>query len=121
MQRVTITTIEAIAPYQGPSVVQGIRLRAVRQKLAVSAWGMNVLEFDPGCASGPDHVKDGQEDVYIVLEGSIDREYGDEQRTLSRGTLALVPPHVRRRFITGAACATLLALGGTLGQAYPQD
>jgi hypothetical protein len=37
---------------------------------------------------------------------------------LSQGDFVRVAPHVKRRFVTRDEGATLLALGGTPGQAY---
>jgi len=118
-----VKKLTEIEPYQGPSAIPGIRFRPVRQALGVTAWGMNVLELDPGCEAYPEHdhhpaTKDGQEEVYLVLEGSVVLRAEGRDRTLVRGDLVRVPPEVTRKFVTLTEGVTLLALGGTPGQAY---
>jgi mannose-6-phosphate isomerase-like protein (cupin superfamily) len=118
-----IKNIQEVAPYQGEHAIPGIRFRAVRQALEVSAWGMNVLEFDPACEGYPahEHVEDGQEEVYVVLDGSIVLVVDGTERTLRRGDMARVPPHRVRKFVTRSEPATLLAIGGTPGKPYAAD
>ncbi|MNC90064.1 Cupin domain protein [compost metagenome] len=92
----------------------------MRSALGVSAWGMNVLELDPGCTGYPehDHEKDGQEEVYVVLDGALTLQAAGEERTLGRGDFVRVGPETRRKFVTGSSGATLLAIGATPGKAY---
>jgi uncharacterized cupin superfamily protein len=120
MDDITVKSIEEIAPYSGPSAIPGIRFRPVRQALGVSAFGMSVLELDPGCAGYPahDHADDGHEEVYLVLRGSIVLQAGGAERTLSQGDIVRVPGGVVRKFITRDQGATLLALGATPGAPY---
>lgn len=120
---VEIKNLKDIAHYQGEHAIPKIRFRPARQALGVSAWGMNVLELDPGCEGYPehDHTADGQEEVYLVLEGTVILHAEGTERTLSRGDFARVDPSVTRKFITRTEGATLLALGGTPGKAYAVD
>lgn len=109
--------------YQGEHAIPKIRFRPARAALGVSAWGMNVLELEPGCDGCPehDHVADGQEEVYVVLEGSVILRAQGQERVLERGDFAKVPPDVTRKLITREHGAVVLALGGTPGQAYAID
>ena len=120
MNEINVQNIEEVAPYEGPHAIEGIRFRAVREALGVSAWGMNVIELDPGCEGHPehDHAKDGQEEVYVVLRGEVELRAGEEARTLHAGAMARVPAGLRRKLVTRAQGATVLALGGTPGQPY---
>lgn len=120
MQNITVKTIEEIPAYDGPGAIAGIRFRTAGRALGVTAWGMNVVELDPDCTDYPehDHAGDGQEEVYVVLRGSIVLEVGGEERELSGGSLVRVPPEVTRKFVTRGQGATLLALGNTPGKAY---
>jgi len=120
MDDITVKSIEEIAPYAGLNAISKIRFRAMRQALGVSAWGMNVFELDPDCAGYPehDHQKDGQEEVYVVLRGSVVLRAGGAERTLSQGDFVRVGPETKRAFVTRSEGATLLALGGTPGKAY---
>jgi uncharacterized cupin superfamily protein len=120
MMTITATNVRDIEHYQGPHAIPGIRFRPARTALGVTAWGMNILEFDPGCEGYPrhDHTGDAQEEVYLVLEGSIVMIADGVERTLNRGDMVRVPPEVVRTFVTRADAATLLAIGATPGQAF---
>ena len=120
MDQITCKKIEDIQPYQGPHAIPGIRFRALREALGVTAWGMNVLELDPGCEGYPehDHVQDGQEEVYLVLEGSIVLRALDTEIVLTRGDAARVPHGVKRKLVTRESGATILAIGATPGKVF---
>ncbi|MCB9538578.1 MAG: cupin domain-containing protein [Myxococcales bacterium] len=121
MSDIVIKPITDIEPYSGPHAIPGIRFRAAREALGVTAWGMNVLELDAGCSAYPehDHQKDGQEEVYIVLDGAAVLHVDDVQRPIEAGDMVRVGPSHRRKFVTHDQGVTLLAIGGTPGQAYP--
>lgn len=120
MDAITVKRIEDIAAYEGPHAIEGIRFRAARDALGISAWGMNVLELDPHCEGYPehDHAADGQEELYVVLRGSIVLRAGEAEQTLQQGDLVRVAPELKRKFVTRDEGATLLALGGTPGKPY---
>lgn len=119
----TIKNIEDIAPYAGEHTIPGIRFRAAREAMGVSAWGMNVLELDPGCEGYPehDHAHDQQEELYVVLSGSLVLQCEGTERVLKVGDMVRVPPEVTRKFVTRGEGARILALGGTPGKAYGPD
>jgi uncharacterized cupin superfamily protein len=120
MEGVFVKKLEGIDPYRGPHQIPGIRFRAVREALGVTAWGMNVLDLDPGCEGYPDHdhLEDEQEEVYFVFEGSVVLLAGGAETTLSRGDFVRVASSVRRKLVTRAEGARVLAIGGTPGHAY---
>jgi len=88
--------------------------------VGVSAWGMNVLRLPPQWADYPnhDHAKDGQEEVYIVLEGDAILHADGESWRLRPGLLARVGAAQKRRIVPGDKGVTLLAIGGTPGKPY---
>ena len=120
MADVTIKRIDEMDHYQGPNALPGIKFRSAGRQLGVSAWGMNVLDLEPNCANHPehDHTKDGQEEVYVVLRGAATLHAGDERFDLKAGAMVRVAPGQKRKFVAGPEGLTLLALGGTPGQAY---
>lgn len=120
MHDITVKAIEDVEPYRGPHEIPGIRFRAIRQALGVTAWGMNIIELDPRSTGYPehDHTHDGQEEVYVVLSGEVVLQTGDATRTLHAGELARVPPEIKRKLVTHDQPARVLALGATAGQAY---
>jgi mannose-6-phosphate isomerase-like protein (cupin superfamily) len=120
MSDLNVKRIEEIDFYKGPNAIAGMRFRPVARGLGVRAWGMSVIEIDPGCTGYPehDHAKDGQEEVYLVLTGSAILDASGEQQTVEVGTLVRVGPTQKRKFLPGPAGVTLLAIGSTPGKAY---
>ena len=120
MADVQVKRIEDIDYYKGPGAIPGIRFHSAARSLGVTAWGMSVLEIEPGCTGYPehDHERDGQEEVYVVLRGSATLEAGDDRVELAEGTLVRVGPKQRRKFLAGGRGVTLLAIGATPGKAY---
>lgn len=119
----TIARAGAIPHYTGEHAIPGIRFRPARQALGVTAFGMNVLELDAGCDAYPehDHRHDGQEEVYVVLDGALVLVTEDGEHPLARGDMARVGAGSVRRLVTREVGATVLALGATPGAAYEAD
>ena len=120
MSDVESKRIEEIEAYAGPNAIPGIRFRPAARKLGVTAWGMNVIEIASGCSAYPehDHVKDGQEEVYLCLRGGGTLHAGDADIALEPGTFVRVAPGQKRKILPGSAGITVLALGATPGKAY---
>ncbi|MBL8683467.1 MAG: cupin domain-containing protein [Myxococcales bacterium] len=120
---VVIKHIEEIAPYEGEHAIQGIRFRPARQALGVSAWGMNVFDIDPHTTGHPehDHKHDGQEELYVVLEGSIVLIADGKETKVTRGQMVRVGPETTRKIVTREEGARVLALGATPNKAYEAD
>jgi uncharacterized cupin superfamily protein len=88
------------------------RFQSLRRELGVSAFGLNLLRLRPG-QRGRIHRHERQEEVYVVLEGTLTLSVGGEERTLARGSVARVGPRVRRQLINrGSELLVLLAVGG---------
>jgi mannose-6-phosphate isomerase-like protein (cupin superfamily) len=89
----------------------------VREHLRIQAFGMNA--YKPGddgtLISEHDEAGSGQEELYIVLDGHATFEVDGESVDAPTGTFVFVRPEARRK-ATGAG--TVLALGGTPGEAY---
>ena len=120
MSDIVALNIDDIAPYEGPHAIPGVRFRAARAAVGVSAWGMNVIELDPHNTGYPehDHEQDGQEELYVVLDGAAVLHANGAETPVRRGDLVRVGPSVTRKFVTGEQGVRLLALGGTPGKAY---
>ncbi len=119
MSELVVHNVSALPFYEGPHAIPGIRFRQARATLGVTAWGMNVLEIAAGCTGYPehDHRKDGQEEVYVVLEGSAVLVADGREYPMPTGAMVRVPPQVTRGFRTEQG-VVLLALGATPGVAY---
>lgn len=120
MSEITIKPIDEVEPYRGPGELEGIEFRPVGRALGVTAWGMNVLKLAPGASTYPehDHGDDGQEEVFLVLEGGATLRAGERDWRLERGDMVRVPPGMKRHWEPGERGVTLLALGATPGKAY---
>lgn len=120
MSDITVTTIGDLGSFQGPNAIPGIKFLPAGRELGVTGLGMNILELDPDCSAYPDHdhAADGQEEVYVVLDGGGTLVAGDQQWPLVAGTLVRVPPDTKRKLVPGTDGLTVLALGATPGKAY---
>ncbi|MGH2842782.1 MAG: cupin domain-containing protein [Solirubrobacteraceae bacterium] len=88
-----------------------VRLRA---QLGVSSFGLNQIALAPGQRSRI-HRHIHQEEVYLVLDGTLTLEFEDGPREYTHGELVRVAPHVRRRLVNRHRTPlSLLALGGSL-------
>jgi len=115
MADVTIKKFDDLDSYQGEG-----RFRYAAKSLGVTSWGMNLLKLPAQWNDYPDHdhTKDGQEEVYLVLEGSAKLVAGSEEFALEPGVFARVGAGQKRKIVPGAKGVTLLAMGGTPGKAY---
>ena len=89
----------------------------VREHLGIHAFGVNA--FTPSengtLIGGHDEVGSGQEELYIVLEGSATFEVDGETVDAPAGTFVFARPGSHRK-ATGNG--TILAVGATPGEAY---
>jgi uncharacterized cupin superfamily protein len=86
-----------------------VRLRA---ELGVTSFGLNQIVLHPG-QRGRIHAHEQQEEVYLVLEGTLSLLVEGEESTHERGELIRVAPGVRRQLVNrGPGNLHLLAIGG---------
>jgi quercetin dioxygenase-like cupin family protein len=88
------------------------RFLPLRRILGVTSFGLNQIVLRPG-QRGRIHRHRDQEEVYLVLSGTLTLVIEREARELEQGELARVAPEVRR-FIAnrGEQDVVLIALGG---------
>src|SRR5436305_15309533 len=88
------------------------RFVALRRALGVTTFGLNVILLRPR-QQGRIHRHERQEEVYLVLEGTLTLAVEGEERELGPGELVRVAPRVRRQLRNrGDERVELLALGG---------
>jgi hypothetical protein len=89
----------------------------VREHLGIQAFGVNAFTpAEDGTVIGEhDEGGSGQEELYIVLDGSATFEIDGETIEATPGTFVFVAPEARRK-ATGDG--TVLAIGATPGQGY---
>jgi uncharacterized cupin superfamily protein len=86
-----------------------VRLRA---ELGVTSFGLNQIVLHPG-QRGRIHAHERQEEVYLVLDGTLSLLVEGEESTHERGELIRVAPAVRRQLVNrGPGNLHLLAIGG---------
>ena len=86
-----------------------VRLRA---ELGVTSFGLNQIVLHAG-QRGRIHAHERQEEVYLVLEGTLSLFVEGEEATLERGELIRVAPGVKRQLVNrGPGPLHLLAIGG---------
>jgi mannose-6-phosphate isomerase-like protein (cupin superfamily) len=92
------------------------RFIPVREHLGIHSFGINAIKQGEDGTLINEHDEDGgQEEVYVVLDGTATFEIDGETVEAPAGTFVAVQPEARRK-ATGDA--TVLALGGTVGEAY---
>jgi uncharacterized cupin superfamily protein len=85
-----------------------VRLRA---ELGVTSFGLNQIVLHPG-QRGRIHAHERQEEVYLVLDGTLSLLVEGEESTHERGELIRVAPGVRRQLVNrGPGNLHLLAIG----------
>jgi mannose-6-phosphate isomerase-like protein (cupin superfamily) len=97
---------------------EGPGFRKVRRALDVTAFGVNVIVLPPGY-DAPQHYHEEQEELYLVLRGTVEITFGEDERdrfTLEEGGLARVDAHtVRRVRNVGEGEAMYFIVGGKDG------
>jgi hypothetical protein len=93
------------------------RFIPVRETLGIHSFGINAIKLgdDGTLINEHDEAGSGQEEVYVVLDGTATFEIDGTTVDAPAGTFISVPPE-SRRMATGDA--TILALGGTPGETY---
>jgi mannose-6-phosphate isomerase-like protein (cupin superfamily) len=90
----------------------GERFVSLRRELGVSSFGMNQMVLEAR-QRGRIHRHGQQEEVYLVLDGTLTLLVEGEEHVLERGELVRVGPSVRRQLVNrGPERLVLLALGG---------
>ena len=102
----TGTSRTALDPEGGEQFV------SLRRALGVTSFGMNQIVLRPR-QRGRIHRHEHQEEVYLVLEGTLTLVVEREEQAVERGELVRVGPEVRRQLVNrGPERLVLLALGG---------
>jgi hypothetical protein len=89
----------------------------IREHLGIRAFGVNAFRPDETGKLINDHDEagSGQEELYVVLDGSATFEIDGRTVEAPAGTLLAVPPEAQRK---ASGDATVLVVGATPGEAY---
>lgn len=87
----------------------------LRDALDTEQLGVSVMELEPGARGKPhDHTGDGQQEVYVVVDGTVDVELNDGEETVELGrneALRVDPAERRQLFNRGEERARLVIVG----------
>jgi mannose-6-phosphate isomerase-like protein (cupin superfamily) len=126
------TRIEDIDAITG--MLDGVSMYRAASDLGLRAFGMSIVELDPGADAYPEHDHDpegmggrmfekrpeqfGQEEVYFALKGSGTVVADGEEYALDPDHEIRVGPEVTRKVLPGPDGMRLLIVGATPGRAY---
>jgi tetratricopeptide (TPR) repeat protein len=117
-----VVTLDGIEP--GDEVDGRVRL-AVRQELDIEAFGVNAFRAVADDAKIINEHNElgltgaGQQELYVVLNGSATFNIDGERVDAPAGSLVFVrEPITKRGAVATEAGTTILAIGGTPGEAY---
>jgi mannose-6-phosphate isomerase-like protein (cupin superfamily) len=124
-----IDEIQALEGY-----LEGIKMFQVAAGLGVSAFGISIVDMEPGATEYPEHDHSeegiggrmfakrpqqlGQEEVYVALRGSGTVEADGKEYQLDPDHIVRLGPTVVRKITPGPDGLRLLALGATPGKPY---
>ncbi|HEX6024946.1 MAG TPA: cupin domain-containing protein [Solirubrobacter sp.] len=97
------------------------RFVPLRRQLGVTSFGLNQILLRPG-QRGRIHRHRNQEEVYLVLAGTLTLIVEGEARELNQGELVRVAPEVRRQLVNRKPGEDLLLLAiGAAGEHVGRD
>lgn len=90
----------------------GERFVSLRRALGVTSFGLNQITLQPG-QRGRIHRHREQEEVYLVLRGSLTVAFENEELELAEGQAIRVAPATRRQLLNrGDIPCVVVAIGG---------
>ena len=118
MSDVTHIRIDDVEAILGGSFIR------VRSALGVTSFGMQVVDLPPNFVRYPthDHVHDGQEEVFVVLQGGGEIEIDRSERyLLDPEHMVRVGSESERKLLPGDEGMRVLILGGIPGTFDAKD
>jgi len=87
-------------------------LHFLREQLACERLGVSVLECDAGWTGKPhDHSDDGQEEVYLLIDGEATVTVGGTSVEMESGDAVRIEPDERRQIENGSTDSTFVLVG----------
>lgn len=86
----------------------------LRNALDAERLGVTIVELEPGSKGKEhDHTHDGQEEVYVVVDGTVNIDLDDDSVRLSQNqAIRLSPDQTRQIHNRGEETARLVLVGG---------
>jgi mannose-6-phosphate isomerase-like protein (cupin superfamily) len=97
--------------------------RPIRRALGVTAFGINQEEWPAHADQYPDHdhAEDGQEEVYVILEGGGTMIVDGDEVELRPGRYVLVGPESKRKILPGENGLKVIIVGAPPGAYEPRQ
>jgi mannose-6-phosphate isomerase-like protein (cupin superfamily) len=94
--------------------------KSVRKHFGIEAFGVNAVTKEAGEVLIPEHDEreSGQQELYFVHRGGVKVTVAGEEVEVGEGGMIAVGPETVRKIESTASPTTLIAMGGTPGQAY---
>jgi mannose-6-phosphate isomerase-like protein (cupin superfamily) len=94
--------------------------KRARAELGVTSFGMAVMDLPADTDFYPNHhhASDGQEEVYVILDGTAEFDIEGERHPVERDMAVRVAPTTKRKIYPGPNGVRILALGGVPGGVY---
>ena len=112
------------APLVAPGATDDGRQRFdVRRRLSITSFGIQAFRAPSGVDVIREHDETllgeaGQEELYVVLNGTATFEIDGESLEAPAGSLVQIQPTAKRKATAKEEGTTILVVGGTPGQAY---
>jgi mannose-6-phosphate isomerase-like protein (cupin superfamily) len=98
----------------------GERFVSLRRALGVTSFGLNQMTLQPG-QRGRIHRHREQEEVYLVLRGSLTVAVEEEEHELAEGELIRVGPATRRQLLNRRDTPCVVVAIGGAGEHVSRD
>jgi mannose-6-phosphate isomerase-like protein (cupin superfamily) len=95
--------------------------KLARASLGVTSFGMQIIVMPPNSGEfypNHDHLHDGQEEVYVVLDGGGAIAIDGEEVALAADMAVRVAPGSKRQLLPGDEGMRVLVVGGVPGKPY---
>jgi mannose-6-phosphate isomerase-like protein (cupin superfamily) len=111
-------TIKHLDDIEGLDGDDGFKL--IRREMGITAFGITLGTSPPNDDSDPghDHEDDGQEELYVVLEGSGTFTIDGQPHPVRKGHLLLVGPASKRQVAAGPDGMQVLTIGGVPDEGF---
>jgi uncharacterized cupin superfamily protein len=109
--KVNLNELENAA--EGFGLADNLEARFARNAMGLEQFGFSYQKLQPSFRQPFGHTHKGQEEVYLVLEGSGRIKVEDEVVDLAQWDAVRVPAGVKRSIESGEHGLTLIAIGGT--------
>lgn len=105
----TILNLEDVEAHHGV-------FRRLSEPLGVTAFAVNQISIGPNTEGrAHDHTADGQEEVYVFMQGSGTLAIDGEEVPVTAGQLAFVSPESHRQLRAGDEGLTWIGIGAASG------